>query len=105
MTGSGIRPGTDGLLILSLVHELLKARRIDVDYLMRYSNAAWLVVDQPGTAEHGLFARDKDPASRLVFETVTRKRVVQFGTKGGRAAFVRARPAWKMADLPFPSSS
>ena len=29
----GIRPGTDGLLILAVVHELLKARRIDVDYL------------------------------------------------------------------------
>jgi len=80
----GIRPGTDGLLILSLVHELLKARRIDVDYLMRYSNAAWLVVDQPGTAEHGLFARDTD-GKPLVFETVT-ERAVTFGTKGGRAA-------------------
>ena len=28
----GIRPGTDGLLILAVVHELLKARKIDVDY-------------------------------------------------------------------------
>ncbi len=54
----GVRPGTDGLLILSLVHELLKARRIDVDYLIRYSNAAWLVIDAPGTPEHGLFARE-----------------------------------------------
>lgn len=80
----GIRPGTDGLLVLSLVHELLKARRIDVDYLMRYSNAAWLVIHQPGTADHGLFARDKD-GKPLVFETVT-ERVVPFGTKGGRAA-------------------
>ncbi len=54
----GVRPGTDGLLILSLVHELLKARRIDVDYLIRYSNAAWLVIDAPGSPEHGLFARE-----------------------------------------------
>jgi anaerobic selenocysteine-containing dehydrogenase len=64
----GVRPGTDGLLILSLVHELLKARRIDVDYLVRYSNAAWLVIDAPGTADHGLFARDGEGRA-LVWDT------------------------------------
>jgi anaerobic selenocysteine-containing dehydrogenase len=80
----GIRPGTDGLLILAVVHELLKARKIDVDYLMRYSNAPWLVVDAPGTAEHGLFARDAE-GRELVFETVT-ERVVPRGTAGARPA-------------------
>ncbi|MGC2199854.1 MAG: molybdopterin-dependent oxidoreductase, partial [Stellaceae bacterium] len=35
----GIRPGTDGLLVLALIHELLKADRIDIDYLGRYTNA------------------------------------------------------------------
>ena len=53
----GIRPGTDGLFILALVHELLKAGKIDADYLARYTNAAWLVVDAPGSADDGLFAR------------------------------------------------
>ncbi|RST81541.1 formate dehydrogenase [Aquibium carbonis] len=66
----GVRPGTDGLLILSLVHELLKARRIDVDYLVRYSNAAWLVIDAPDTADHGLFARDGEGRA-LVWDTAT----------------------------------
>src|SRR6185437_8881739 len=80
----GIRPGTDGLLILSVVHELLKARKIDVDYLVRYSNATWLVIDAPGTAEHGLFARDAEGRA-LVHETVT-EHVVPVGTKGARAA-------------------
>ena len=80
----GIRPGTDGLLILAVIHELLKARRIDVDYLVRYSNAPWLVVDAPGTAEHGLFARDADGAP-LVWETVT-ERAVAAATKGARPA-------------------
>ncbi|MEO0999423.1 MAG: molybdopterin oxidoreductase family protein [Pseudomonadota bacterium] len=55
-----IRPGTDGLLILALIHELLRTERIDWDYLARYTNASWLVIDAPGTAEHGLFARDAD---------------------------------------------
>jgi sulfite dehydrogenase (quinone) subunit SoeA len=54
----GIRPGTDGMLVLSLVHELLKADKIDVDYLVRYTNAPWLVVRDPGEAGNGLFARD-----------------------------------------------
>ena len=53
----GIRPGTDGLLVLSLIHELLKADRIDLDYLARYTNAAWLVIQAPGEADDGLFAR------------------------------------------------
>ena len=80
----GIRPGTDGLLILSVVHELLKARRIDVDYLVRYTNAPWLVIDAPQTADHGLFARDGE-GRELVYETVT-ERPVAAGTKGARPA-------------------
>jgi anaerobic selenocysteine-containing dehydrogenase len=80
----GIRPGTDGLLILSVIHELLKARKIDVDYIVRYTNATWLVIDQPGSADHGLFARGED-GKPLVFESVT-ERVVPLGTVGARAA-------------------
>ena len=80
----GVRPGTDGLLVLALVHELLKARRIDVDYLSRYTNAAWLVIDAPGSSDHGLFARDAD-GKPLVWESVT-ERPVPVGTRGARAA-------------------
>ena len=46
----GIRPGTDGLFVLALVHELLRAGKVDVDYLVRYTNAAWLVIRDPDTA-------------------------------------------------------
>ncbi|MEE8270349.1 MAG: molybdopterin oxidoreductase family protein [Alphaproteobacteria bacterium] len=56
----GIRPGTDGLFVLALIHELLKADRIDWDYLGRYTNAGWLVIQDRGGAEDGLFARDAD---------------------------------------------
>ena len=34
-----ITPGTDGLLILALIHGLLTAGRIDLDYLARWTNA------------------------------------------------------------------
>ena len=51
----GITPGTDGLFILSLVHELMKAGKIDLDYLARYTNAPVLI-----DADTGLFLRDTD---------------------------------------------
>lgn len=54
----GIRPGTDGLFAFALIHELLQANRIDLDYLVRYANAHWLVLRDPGGAQDGLFARD-----------------------------------------------
>ena len=56
----GITPGTDGLLVLALVHELLRSGQVDADYLARYTNAPWLVVEDPGGAEDGLFARDSE---------------------------------------------
>ena len=56
----GIRPGTDGLFAFALIHELLRMDRIDLEYLVRYANAHWLVVRNPGGADDGLFARDAD---------------------------------------------
>jgi anaerobic selenocysteine-containing dehydrogenase len=55
-----IRPGTDGLFVMALIHELLRAGRIDVQYLVRYTNAHTLVIQQPGSAEDGLFLRDAE---------------------------------------------
>ena len=54
----GIRPGTDGLFAFALIHELLAADRVDLDYLVRFTNAHWLVLQNPGGADDGLFARD-----------------------------------------------
>lgn len=56
----GIRPGTDGLLVMALIHELLRTDRVDLDFLVRYTNATWLVVRNPGGADDGLFARDAE---------------------------------------------
>ena len=56
----GITPGTDGLLILSLIRELMISGNVDVDYLRRYTNAPWLVIRNPGAANDGLFLRDDD---------------------------------------------
>ena len=56
----GIRPGTDGLLALSFVHVLLKNEQFDWDFLTRYTNSTQLVIDAPGTSNHGLLLRDDE---------------------------------------------
>lgn len=66
----GITPGTDGLFVTALIHELLRTGKVDVAYLTRYTNAGWLVIEAPGTAEHGLFARD-DNGEALVIDRRT----------------------------------
>jgi len=54
-----VRPGTDGLLALAMVHVLLKNKLIDWEFLVRYTNAPWLVVQCPGEKGDGLFLRDE----------------------------------------------
>ena len=55
----GIRPGTDGLLVLSLVHTLLKRKKIDLEYLQSFTNAPFLVNISSSDTSKGLFLRDK----------------------------------------------
>ena len=56
----GITPGTDGLFILAIIHELLKAGKVDLDYLIRYTNAPFLVNDDPESEDYGLFLRGRN---------------------------------------------
>ncbi|MDX2484831.1 MAG: molybdopterin oxidoreductase family protein [Pseudodonghicola sp.] len=67
-----ITPGTDGLFILSLIHVLMKAGKIDLEYLARYTNAPCLVAEAPGTPEHGLLLRD-DNGKTLVIDRASGK--------------------------------
>ena len=62
-----VRPGTDGLLALAMVHVLLKKRLIDDEFLVRYTNSPWLVVQTPGQKGDGLFLRDASGAP-LVYD-------------------------------------
>ena len=62
----GITPGTDGLLILSLIHVLMKTGQIDIDYLCRYTNAPWLVIRHPNAEDDGLFWRDADGNPQII---------------------------------------
>ncbi len=62
----GITPGSDGLFILALVHELMRAGKIDVEYLARYTNAGFIVNEDPNSDERGLFLRDKDGTPQVI---------------------------------------
>src|SRR5579863_1021221 len=76
----GIRPGTDGLFVLALVHELLKAGRVDLDYLISYSNAPVLIVREPGAADDGLILRNRE-GEPLAWDRVA-ARAVDAGAAG-----------------------
>ncbi|MDA8192633.1 MAG: molybdopterin-dependent oxidoreductase [Thermaerobacter sp.] len=52
-----IRPGTDGALMMAMMHVLLKEGLYDPDYLRRYTNAAALVVRAPGSSQDGMLYR------------------------------------------------
>ncbi|MEO1472060.1 MAG: molybdopterin-dependent oxidoreductase, partial [Pseudomonadota bacterium] len=73
----GITPGTDGLLVISLIHCLLEAGKIDLDYLARWTNAPCLV-----DAETGLLRRD-DAGKVLVMDRAS-EALVPFDRAGVR---------------------
>jgi anaerobic selenocysteine-containing dehydrogenase len=70
----GIRPGTDGLFVLALIHELLRADKLDLEFLVRTTNAPWLVILNAGGADDALFARGEDHYP-LAWDTRTNKAV------------------------------
>lgn len=78
----GITPGTDGLFILSLVHELLKSGKIDLEYLTRFTNAPCLINEDPASEEHGLLLRDAD-GKTIVIDRASGKPTA-FDAKGVR---------------------
>ena len=70
----GITPGTDGLFIMSLIHLLLKAGKIDLAYLSQFTNAPVLVDN-----DTGLLLKDKNN-KELVIDQKSGK-LVTYDTK------------------------
>ena len=56
----GITPGTDGLFVLSVIHCLLKAGKIDLAYLRDLTDAPVLIDADPDSDTRGLALRDDD---------------------------------------------
>ena len=62
-----IRPGTDGALLLALIHELVRTDLIDRDFVARFTNGGYLIDPDTGlplrderrAQEHELFPQDQ----------------------------------------------
>jgi len=77
----GITPGTDGLFILALAHELIRTGHVDTEYLAHWTNAGFLVDRNPGES-FGLFVRDRG-GKPMVWDRVLGE-AVPFDTPGVR---------------------
>ncbi|MBK6854023.1 MAG: molybdopterin oxidoreductase family protein [Burkholderiales bacterium] len=55
-----IRPGTDGALLLALVHEIMALGLYDREFLARYTNAGQLVNQDSASDDFGLMLRNAD---------------------------------------------
>lgn len=63
-----IKPGTDGALMLALIHEIIKQGLYDRDFLVNYSNAAELVNLDEASTENGMFVRFEVPPEEGCFD-------------------------------------
>jgi anaerobic selenocysteine-containing dehydrogenase len=55
-----VRPGTDGALLLALIHEVIALGLYDREFLVRYTNAGQLVSLEASSDRDGLFVRSPD---------------------------------------------
>jgi anaerobic selenocysteine-containing dehydrogenase len=102
----GITPGTDGLFILSMIHCLMQAGKIDLHYLAHYTDAAVLINCDEKSPDFGLKMRDAQ-GKELVVDRTTGKPAPfdQKGVKPNLAATLRVagvthRPVFhRMAEM------
>ncbi len=92
-----IKPGTDGAFFLSIMHVLFKYNLVNWEFLKKYTNASWLVIQAPGTPKDGLFYRNQEgkpmvfdkksqsfkPADRIVPEDLDPAFIGEFKTPEG----------------------
>ena len=79
-----IRPGTDGALLLAIIHEIIALGLYDREFLVRYTNAGQLVNIDENNDEFGMFMRAEvpeeeacyDPQDKLWWDRTTDRPVV-----------------------------
>ena len=88
----GIRPGTDGMFVGALIHELMRAQKIDLEYLARYTNAHWLVIDDPkARRRRAVRARQRRQTARLRQDVRRGRRCFAYRHRAGAGRHVQAR--------------
>ena len=55
-----IKPGTDGALLLAMIHEIIKTGLYDREFLVQYTNAAQLVNQDQDSDDFGLLVRGEE---------------------------------------------
>jgi sulfite dehydrogenase (quinone) subunit SoeA len=63
-----IRPGTDGALLLAIIHEIIAKGLYDRDFLVRYTNAGQLINMDEASDEFGMFLRTEVPEEEACYE-------------------------------------
>ncbi len=85
-----IRPGTDGALLLALIHEIVELGLFDRDFLIDYTNAPDLVNVAEGGDSEGLFVRTDAPVEEGCFEPQNK---LWWDRRADRAVPARAQDA------------
>jgi len=97
-----IRPGTDGALLLALVHEIIAKGLYDREFVVQYTNGGELVNLDAARDEFGMFVRTEvpheeacyDPQNKLWWDRHTNRPVLSHA--GGADPFLRG--AFTLAD-------
>ncbi len=63
-----IRPGTDGALLLAIIHEMIKLGLYDREFLLKYTNSPDLVNAEAESDECGLFVRSDKVVEKTCIE-------------------------------------
>ncbi|MDH4284728.1 MAG: molybdopterin oxidoreductase family protein, partial [Gallionellaceae bacterium] len=79
-----IKPGTDGALLLALIHEIIAMGLYDREFLTRYTNAGELINLDAAHDEFGMFVRSEvpkeegcfDPQNKLWWDRITNRPVI-----------------------------